>query len=349
MDTQQRSPVRITPSTALPLKGWSWKLLCSILLAYLALGAGKASAWTLVYSNLSSGYSSCSFKDNGDGTSTLQVTISYKTSSGHTDGRTFGSRGILLYTYDADGKLKNSSTVAKTLTLNGIEYSSTYPGEGYLMYLGGVSPWTTASAVTTSVEVQVDNSSIATWPAVGIRAGNFTTTGNDVGESTGLAYLSSTTKGGDCRVLTDASLPPPPVDTTITMTAPDWDLGELLRGEETLKTFNASQDQLCFTYDGSKFIPYQKFIINASSENGLSANGRYQLRNLEDSSQTVPYTVALNSGSTLVPLPNTQNVLLSLSADGRTCFVPTFRTLAEKWVKGGAYSDVLTFTIVAKP
>lgn len=348
MDTQQQSPIRITPTTALPLKGWGWKLLCSGLLAYLALGAGEASALVLKYSNLSNGYSSCSFKDNGNGTSTLQVTISYKAASGHTDGKSFTSRGVLIYTYDANGKLKTSSTVAKNLTLGGSKSSSAYTGEDYVIYYGSNSPWATSSAVTTTVELQVDNSNIAAWPAVGVRAGNYTNS-NDVGESTGLAYLSSTTKGGDCRVLTDASLPPPPVDTTITMTAPDWDLGELLRGEETLKTFNASQDQLCFTYDGSKFITYQKFIINASSENGLSANGRYQLRNLEDSSQTVPYTVALNSGSTLVPLPNTQNALLSLSADGRTCFVPTFRTLAEKWVKGGAYSDVLTFTIVAKP
>ncbi|MGR4041278.1 hypothetical protein P7C00_20360 [Pseudomonas sp. JDS08PS003] len=348
MDTQQRSPVRITPSTALPLKGWSWKLLCSGLLAYLALGAGEASALVLKYSDLSNSYSNCSFKDNGNGTSTLQVTISYKTASGHTNGNTFESRGVLIYTYDANGKLKTSSTVAKNLTLDGNKYSRTYTGEDYVIYRGSSGSWTTLSPITASVEVQVDNSNIAAWPAVGIRAGNYTNS-NDVGESNGLAYLSSTTKGGDCRVLTNPDLPPPPVDTTITMTAPDWDLGELLRGEETLKTFNASQDQLCFTYDGSKFITYQKFIINASNENGLSANGRYQLRNLEDSSQTVPYTVALNSGSTLVPLPNTQNALLSLSSDGRTCFVPTFRTLAEKWVKGGAYSDVLTFTIVAKP
>jgi len=281
----------------------------------------------------------------------LQVSINYKTSSGYTDGSSFRSRGILVYTYNADGKLQTSSKIAKDMTINGSKYSGAYSGDGYAIYNGyeqANSPWVSSDAFIASVELQINNSSIASWPAVGIRAGNFTG-GNDVGESSGLVYLSSTTKGGTCRVLTDASLPPPPVDTTITMTAPDWDLGELLRGEETLKTFNASQDQLCFTYDGSKFITYQKFIINASSENGLSANGRYQLRNLEDSSQTVPYTVALNSGSTLVPLPNTQNVLLSLSADGRTCFVPTFRTLAEKWVKGGAYSDVLTFTIVAKP
>ncbi|WP_157838055.1 hypothetical protein [Pseudomonas sp. PH1b] len=348
MTRTRQGPARITPTTAMRRKRRCWTVPASLLLAYLTLGADEASAWVLKYSNLSNGYSSCSFKDNGNGTSTLQLTIDYKSSSGHTDGSSFNSRGILIYTYDANGKLKTSSSSAKNLSINGVKYSNTFAGEGYVMYYGSASPWKTTSAFTAAVEFQVDNSSIAAWPAVGIRAGNFTG-GNDVGESTGLAYLSSTTKGGACRVLTNPDLPPPPVDTTITMTAPDWDLGELLRGEETLKTFSATNQQLCFTYDGSKFITYQKFIINASNENGLSANGRYQLKHLEDSSQTVPYTLSLNSGSTLVPLPNTQNALLSLSSDGRMCFVPTFRALAQKWAKGGAYSDVLTFTIVAKP
>ncbi|MDF3202855.1 hypothetical protein P3C29_29620 [Pseudomonas sp. 1912-s] len=354
MDIRQPSPIRINQATTMPLIWGGWKLLCLLLLACWGCGVGKAYAYTLNYSDLlSNGYSNCSYTKNADGTTTLGITISYNEASGHLGGATFLSRGVLIYTYDAKGVLNSSSRAATKVSLNGVVDAYPYVStSGYVMYKNdsgrNVGNWSRRDAFLASITVQVQDSIIKDWPAIGIRAGNYTDN-NDVGESAGVAYLSQATLGGECRILKSPDQPLPPVDTAITMTAPDWDLGELLRGEETLKSFSAAKDQLCFTYGGAKYITFQKFIINATNANGLSADRSYQLKNLEDSSQTVPYTVALNSGSSLVQLPNTRNAVVSLSDDGRMCFDATFKVKADRTVKGGAYSDVLTFTVVAKP
>ena len=196
---------------------------------------------------------------------------------------------------------------------------------------------------------------IADWPAIGVRAGNISgvrvNNTNYIeqvfGEAKGLAYISADSNG-NCTVISNPENPPPPVTPIITMTAPDWDLGELPRGEETALTLPATKDQLCFSYEGGRGVENQKYLINATNINGLSANGRYLLKSLVDSSQTVPYTLTLANSMDSVLLPNTQNRLFSMDAVGRTCFTPTFRAQPDKAVKAGAYSDILTFTVVAK-
>ncbi|RQR52311.1 hypothetical protein DIE18_32290 [Burkholderia sp. Bp9125] len=91
----------------------------------------------------------------------------------------------------------------------------------------------------------------------------------------------------------------------------------------------------------------KKFIVNASSANGIVGN-RYRLKNVNDASQLVPYSVMLNSGTSTVSLPNATNTTLSFASAGRTCFVPTFKTTVDPNVTEGDYSDVLTFTVVTK-
>lgn len=53
-------------------------------------------------------------------------------------------------------------------------------------------------------------------------------------------------------------MPPPPEDVLINMGAPDWDLGELVRGGQTHTSFNSPKDPLCFTYKGNNYITYQE-------------------------------------------------------------------------------------------
>ena len=314
------------------------------------LVSGKASAYVLVLSDVSSGYSNCSYTET-DTVATFNLTIQFKSIDGRLGGARFNSRGIMLYTYDENGALLNSGSVASTMTLNGVSYTAIYQDAlgKYVMYNGraAASQWTTTTAMTANVTFTVLKSKIAAWPAVGVRAGNFTDK-DDVGEITGLAYIGPSSTG-NCSVLTNPENPPPAVSPTVTMTAPDWDLGELPRGEETELTLPATKDQLCFNYEGSTAITNQKYLINASNTNGLSANGRYLLKSLEDSSQTVPYTLTLANSTDSVLLPNIQNRLFSLDAGGKTCFTPTFKAEPDKAIKGGAYSDILTFTVVAKP
>ncbi|RQR66981.1 hypothetical protein DIE19_03150 [Burkholderia sp. Bp9126] len=91
----------------------------------------------------------------------------------------------------------------------------------------------------------------------------------------------------------------------------------------------------------------KNFIINASNANGV-VNNRYRLRHLSDVSQTVPYSVTLQGDTDTVTLPNPVNKAVPFSTTGKTCFTPSFRTTVDPQLKDGAYSDVLTFTVVTK-
>ncbi|KVH09554.1 hypothetical protein CFB52_016905 [Burkholderia sp. AU18528] len=176
-----------------------------------------------------------------------------------------------------------------------------------------------------------------------LRAANYTQ-GNDFGEVTGAAYLTMASTDGTCIVLDPAKPPPPAPSFVLDTVAPDWDLGELPRGESQ-KTLAGASQQLCFTYTG--FASSGNFVINATNANGMSGN-RYLLRNTSKPEQTVPYSVTLNGGSANFPLPNIGASAIRLNTGNRTCFVPTFKTSVGMSAGAGDYSDVLLFTVVTK-
>jgi len=212
----------------------------------------------------------------------------------------------------------------------------------YALYYG-MGAWYTADPFIALVRIRINNAAVADWPALAVRAGNYTN-GDDYGEITGAAYISRGDNSGSCRIITDPSNPPP-MPIAMTMSAPDWDLGELQEGDST-KTFANSSEQLCFSYSGASTSGKQ-FIINAGSANGISGN-RYRLKNAKDSTQIVPYSITLDSGISTLTLPNAVNKGISFNSSGRTCFAPTFATSVDSKLKGGDYSDVLTFTVVTK-
>ena len=302
--------------------------------------------------DVSSAYRNCTYIEN-NGAAIIGLTIDFNAAAGNTANGTFSTRGVMIYAYDENGVLKNSAPLASFLQINDVSATSYFLGEDYVVYNGTGGPgagnlWWNHYAFTANVVFYVALSKIAAWPAVAVRASNYTY-GGAVGEVKGVAYIGPSTKGGNCSIIVDPELPPPAVTPIVTMTAPDWDLGELPRGGETVLILPATKDQLCFNYEGSTSITNQKYLINATNTNGLSANGRYLLKSLEDSSQTVPYTLTLANSTDSVVLPNTLNRLFSLDAGGRTCFTPTFNAQPDRTVAGGAYSDILTFTVVAKP
>ncbi|MGE8412890.1 MAG: hypothetical protein ACN6QY_11060 [Pseudomonas sp.] len=301
----------------------------------------------LDFDPLSNGYSNCSYRDNGNGTSTITVTIDWKEAKGHIGRHSFRSRGVLLYTYDANGKLNSSSRAATSLTLDGVP-GSDYSQDTYTIYYSySNSVWRTAAPVVATVVAIIKNNSVAQWPAIGVRAGNFTND-TDYAEVNGLAYIAPSNKGGECRTLIDPGVPPPPEDVLINMEAPDWDLGELVRGGVTHKSFSSLKDQLCFTYKGNNSITYQEYVIDASNRNGLSVNGKYQLKHQDAQAPGLPYQLTLNESANNVVLPNPSRRVFKLNNNGKTCFMPTFDVSTDKNAKGGIYSDVLTFTITAK-
>ncbi|MFP3503667.1 hypothetical protein [Burkholderia sp. SIMBA_062] len=313
------------------------------LAACLALLSFKASAIILVTAKVADGYSNCTWRNNGNGTSTLSVTIRYREAAGNLGGQKFWSRGILLYTYDASGNMRPSSAAARYVKINGDFHMTVYKGDGYMMYYGYNPEWKKTDPFTANVEVLITNDQVKDWPGIAIRAGNYTD-GNDVGEVTGAAYINMASNSGACTVLDPSKPVPPPPAMVVNMAAPDWNLGDLRRGENE-KTLAGASQQLCFTYMG--FESYRNFVINATNANGMSGN-RYLLKNISKPSQTVPYSVTLDSGSAIFPLPNIGNSEIRLNNNYRTCFVPTFKASVDKSTDGGDYSDVLSFTVVTK-
>ncbi|MBP0605397.1 MULTISPECIES: hypothetical protein [Burkholderia] len=328
-------------------RGLCRKWLKFALISLFAIFAGKAHAYVLILDNLSNGYSACSWRDNGDGTSTVDLSIAYKEQQGHTGDRGFYSRGLLVYTYDRNGRLSESAAVATDVYMGDVKHQAFYTGIGYVMYHGAgygspyISPWKTRDPFVASVRLTISNQAVSSWPAIGVRAGNYTT-GDDVGEISGVAYIRRGENTGNCKIVVDPSVPPP-LDIAINMTAPDWNLGDLPRGDSQ-KTLSDMTNQLCFTYSG-KDVSGKRFIINARNANGVAAN-RYRLKHVDDASQLIPYDITLNSGASTLTLPNASNATLPLGSSGKTCFVPTFKTTVDANAKDGDYSDVLTFTVV---
>ncbi len=317
-----------------------------------------AGTWTLEYGNVSSGYSNCTYQDNLDGTSTVGVTITYNGTQGHLGqyNRPFYSRGVMVYSYDMNGAPQNSLGVAHQVFMNNTGHNAQSVSSSPIIYsMFSFSPslpnggaWHNENAQAVRIKVILKNANFAAWPAVGVRAGNVTY-GNDVAEIKGLAYIGKNSSSGTCEVITNPEIPPPP-DPKIAMTAPDWNLDELLPGERAEKRFSGASEQLCFAYDGSKSA-VSRYAINAANQNGLSVAGSYQLKHLASPVDTVPYRVLLQNTLTNAPveLPNYRDVISTLGDGGRECFNPTFMADTPKAAKEGDYGDVLTFTVVARP
>lgn len=299
-------------------------------------------ALTLKLSDLSESYSGCYFRDNGDGTSTVSTVIRYKEAAGHLGGSILRSRGVLVYSYDKNGRLNTAATPASQVTLNGVKSQGKYTGDDYVIFYGAsfVGVWANENVFSASIEAIVRNDLISAWPAVAIRAGNYAGDA-DIAEINGVAYISKHgANDGACRVVVNPGTPPPP-DIIVDVSAPDWGLGDLQRGVSDTR-LSLGNEMLCFSYDAAQ-AQLQKFIVNASSANGM-VNNRFRLQHLTDNSQVVPYSLMLDSGSTRIQLPG-NNSPITLDGSGRTCFSPTFTTEVSKAVKEGGYSDVLTFTI----
>ncbi|MCX4220257.1 hypothetical protein MKZ87_21670 [Pseudomonas sp. MCal1] len=295
--------------------------------------------------DISEGYSSCSYVNNGDGTSTISLDIKFKKTPQYISGAYFISRAVMLFLYNKEGRLTPSSSAAKTVSINGSN-GYAYIGTYYNLYRGSGGDWSRKDPFVATVKMVIANDVVKDWPAVGMAAGAFTSAADYI-DGKGLAYISPGNKS--CIVLLNPEFPPPPVDTLISMKAPDWDLGELNLGKETSKFFSQPSEQLCFTYEGSNYIIYQKFLIDASSSNGVTAEGNYLLRNEELSTSTVPYRLTLDELGQKIVLPNTSKKKFNLNKSGKTCFAPTFSAWADRKAKSGNYSDILTFTIVAQP
>ncbi|MBR8656097.1 hypothetical protein KDH83_22560 [Achromobacter sp. Marseille-Q0513] len=316
------------------------------------LDAGTAArAWPAVWPTDSSdvieagSYSNCRYAEDAT-RATISVDVKFRGAAGNVAGKTFMARGMLFYSYDAQGKLK---VIADNVngTLNGIHGNAATSGGNYRLFYATISrePWTNANEVAVKVVISAPLALLADWPAVAFYPVNVTTDQTVVLPRFGAVYIGKGTTG--CQIITDHTKPPPPAEVTeIKVSAPDWDLGELERGKETTRTFANPNEQLCFNY-ATKYIGFEKYLISASNRNGEDL-GKYLLVNADDASQTIPYSLGLTGPRETVSLPSAAPVQFTLSKDGRTCLNATFKAWASDQVKGGDFSDVLTFTITTQ-
>lgn len=328
-----------------------------ILLASTSLFSDAADLMFYRSITMGDGYSNCRYIDNTGIRHQFNLTVDFRPmEAGNVPGfLNVTQRSLMIYTYDAKGLLK---AIPNTYEYVGVIMGNVsannwrdLTGWGVWTNAASTGPWVNRNAHSADVRVFIDKNALGSWSAIGVRAagvGDANVSRDAVSEIKGMAYIR-TDSNGSCMLVGSPETPPPAITPKVTMTAPDWDLGELPAGEETVLTLPATKDQLCFNYQGSTAIANQKYLINATNSNGFSPNGRYLLKSLEDSSQTVPYTLTLDNSIDSVSLPNAQSRLFSLDAGGRTCFTPTFKAQPDKTVKTGAYSDILTFTVVAKP
>ncbi len=339
----------------------SWGKLVLLLLV---IRSASADVGHMGVAHVSSGYSQCSWKDNGDGTVTVGVTINYDympNINGSGGPMVFQARGVMFYSYDKTGTPKQNTFVADSVWLNGVgstNRESTLPE--YAIYTNRQfpptslpkTPWVEWRPFAATVTARIQKAKIAEWPAVSIRAADVTNE-FDIAEITGGAYVSADTTGG-CTLIADPIVTPPPPRPQIelTVTAPDWNLGELPRGNNE-KVFTAPAEQLCFRTTnvlGDINIKNARFVIDAHNENGKAGN-RYLLKNLADTTQTVPYGITLTRADMVAPptmLPNDSSTSVPLGDGPSNCFIPTFSTSVSDDVKAGSYSDVLTFTVITK-
>ncbi|MXK61431.1 hypothetical protein GRT41_34140, partial [Burkholderia pseudomallei] len=121
-----------------------------------------------------SSYNACSWRDNGDGTSTVKVAIRFAryiwvVANG------FYSRGILVYGYNKLGRPIQNSAIVRELSMNGVNYSDEIGGSSYIVYSGLFLPqWSISDPLLANVEILIDNSQISQWPAISVQAGNIT-------------------------------------------------------------------------------------------------------------------------------------------------------------------------------
>lgn len=305
--------------------------------------------------NIVDRYSDCRISYRGEGiakTMILEATIHYRVvddeALGNRNGNVkFNSRALVLYAFDKNGQ-PNAFNIFKGWLEEQPGIIVSYSGGRTSSMRGLTRPWLEQQPLVARARIEfLTRDTRAGLRSLVFSGGNYVTESKQylhtLPDRLGV-YFSIGPEYEGCRVV-DPNQPLPPPDIVMTVNAPDWDLGEIRRGEQTFP-FSASSDQLCLTYSDTQ-TKGQAFIVNATSQNGELDN-RFQLKQLQDDTQSIPYQLLLDSGTQQLQLPNAALKSLPLNNGDKTCFMPTFKTFAPQTTKKGDYSDVLTFTIVTK-
>ncbi|MTD29276.1 hypothetical protein [Erwinia sorbitola] len=323
--------------------------LFSVILIFLSATSNQATA--AVYSaRVSNSFDSCSMVNFGD-ESEVSLNIGFNSSIKLLGQGNLVSRALGLYDHLESG---TDTTNVKSVTMNGEPSDSSM----YILltdyhYKSSASnkSWGNDADFSSHVVVRISNKTQQKRFGVLIGIANVGST-DVVFDNIGYVYINESSNG-KCELYPSfgniqppSSPPPPPDNIDITVTAPDWNLGEIKPGQQSIP-LSGSAEQLCLKYTGSS-VAGKQFIINATNQNGVK-NSLYRMSHLYNPSQEAPYILMLNNTmGGLTVLPNSYNSTITLNAGGSTCFIPTFITMAPENLEPGLYTDVLTFNIVTK-
>lgn len=252
------------------------------------------------------------------------------------------SRGFLIFQYASNGKAINTYLPSANITMNGSipagDQGRFTLGNSYLTY-GGIG-WSSFSTHSADVVVNVTRADVA---IVAMYPTNFYTNGV-IFEKAGAVYFTVSQTTSKCQLLTTPNTPPMIVN--LTMNAPDWDLGEIATGQQQ-KVMTNNADRLCISYLSTESAG-KDFIVNATNANGI-VNNRFILKHSLNPTNTLPYTLTLDSMGKRILLPNTDNSSIRFEDSGnQTCFTPTFDLYGSDNQEIGDYTDVITYEIVTK-
>ena len=322
-----------------------WRHLLTVWVVALLLCVGKTARAERYADVIDGSYSECGIKKLGDYALQVDFTVQFKPAAGNMAGDFFGTRGVAMFAYDATGKRTRlgASDLFYYPSMNGTSSGRVVDRPDYSFTFA--DDWQISGAFTAKIRVTLRPSAFQKWPAIGVAPVNITNNGwLPVFPKIGAFYIGPDMLG--CQIIDPEKPPPSPATTEITVVAPNWDLGELERGKETTRIIPEAR-ALCFMYD-PKYIEHDKYLINAGNRHGVAAN-KFLLANTADDGDTIPYMLILVGSGRSTALPNINGQPLTLGNSGRTCLTPVFKAWAGSSIKGGDYSDVLTFTITTTP
>ncbi|QGU89361.1 hypothetical protein [Erwinia sorbitola] len=314
--------------------------ICAVILICLDITASQALA-ALVWGDVTSGYDTCFLDDLGNGYSEATIWLSPNNANAASNQDSFISRAVAVYRYSESGYTENIRV--QSVTMNGTPSDAEMNLSGVTYYYRNPNnshSWSDSSDMPRVVVVRMQSHFLASWSGIAIGMGNLGSR-DFVVDKKGLAYVQKNGGEGRCNIISN-----PLADIDITVTAPDWNLGEIKPGQQSIP-LSGSAEQLCLKYTGSS-VAGKQFIINATNQHGIK-NNSYLMKHLLNPSQEIPYGLIMNrTVGGVVVLPNSYHGAIELNAGGSTCFIPTFITMAPENLEPGLYTDVLTFNIVTK-
>ena len=203
-----------------------------------------------------------------------------------------------MHRYDAKGKPLNWHT-GMLVFIDGEQALGVASRSNSAVMFGsstGNAIWNFPWAFATNVKITIARAYVDAWPAVGVQIANVLTPLDSPSFVFSSGRVLPLPQHANRRLPENRpGKPPPAPGTEITVTAPDWDLGELQRGKEATQTFATDAQRLCFAYD-AKYIEYDKYLISVSSRNGVADN-KFLLVSAADGSETVPYTLSFTGAA----------------------------------------------------